>query len=117
MVYFTMGNVREIGIYKNKGDNILNVDKVTVIEGKGLVNDRKFKDNNHELSQITLIEIENINIYNKISKTQILPLDFRGNIATESINQNRMIGKEFFIGKIRVKSHDLCRPCKYLKKN
>ena len=26
-----------------------------------------------------------------------------------------MIDKEFFIGEVKVKAHDLCRPCKYLQ--
>ena len=25
------------------------------------------------------------------------------------------MGKEFFIGDIKLKAHDLCRPCKYLE--
>ena len=25
------------------------------------------------------------------------------------------MGKEFFIGDIKLKAHDLCRPCKYLQ--
>jgi len=26
-----------------------------------------------------------------------------------------LLNKEFYIGKVRVKAHDLCRPCKYLQ--
>ena len=28
-----------------------------------------------------------------------------------------MVGKEFFIGKVKVKAHDLCRPCKNLQES
>jgi MOSC domain-containing protein YiiM len=110
-----MGNVHEIGICKVKGDKILKVSKVTAIASKGLLNDRKYKDNNHKLSQITLIEIENIIQYNKIIKMQIRPLNFRRNIITEGVELNNLVNKEFFIGNVKVKSHDLCRPCKYLQ--
>jgi len=110
-----MGNVREIGICKNKGDKILKVDQVEVIAGKGLINDRNYKTDNQKLRQITLIEIENIIYYNKTSNTSIPPLDFRRNIVVENINLNNLVGKEFFVGDVKLKGHDLCRPCKYLE--
>ncbi len=110
-----MGKVLEIGISKNKGEKIQKVDEVEAIKGKGLLNDRKFRENNHKKSQITLIEIENINHYNKISNTNISPINFRRNIITENIRLNDLVGKEFFVGNVKLKAHDLCRPCKYLQ--
>ena len=111
-----MGKVLEIGISKKKGDEILNVDNVEAIKGKGLINDRKFEKDNPKERQITLIEIENINYFNSISKTNILPIHFRRNIITKNIKLNDLVGKEFFVGNVKLKGHDLCRPCKYLQK-
>mgnify|MGYP002524926098 CR=1 FL=1 len=108
-----MGKVVEIGIVDIKGSKIQNVDKVEALIGKGLLNDRKFSKNNQKERQITLIEIENINYFNNISKTNISPLDFRRNIITENIRLNDLVGKEFFVGNIKLKAHDLCKPCKY----
>ena len=110
-----MSKVIEIGITKNKGSVIENVSSAEAVKGKGLYNDRKFKENNDIKSQLTLIEIENVNYFNKISNTSIKPLNFRRNIVTEGIGLNKLINKEFFIGNIKVKGHDLCRPCKYLQ--
>ena len=110
-----MGKVLEIGIVDIKGGKIMNIDKVTAVKGKGLLNDRKYRENNEKQCQITLMEIENINHFNKISKTNISPIDFRRNIITKNIKLNDLIGKEFFVGKIKLKAHDLCRPCKYLQ--
>ena len=110
-----MGKVIEIGIANSKGNQIQNINKVEAIKGKGLQNDRKFDENNQKEQQITLIEIENINYFNKISKTNIPPLDFRRNIITENIRLNDLVGKEFIIGNVKLKGHDLCRPCKYLQ--
>ena len=112
-----MGKVLEIGIYKNKGDEIVNVNNVEAIKGKGLVNERHFKENNGKRCQITLIEIENINRYNKITETSIPAINFLRNIITEGIQLNELVGKEFFIGAVKVKAHDLCRPCKYLQES
>ena len=110
-----MGKVVEIGIANIKGNQIQNVDKAEALKGKGLQNDRKFKENNQRRCQITLIEIENIDHFNNISKTNIPPLDFRRNIITENIRLNDLVGKDFFVGNIKLKAHDLCRPCKYLQ--
>jgi len=110
-----MSQVIQIGIHESKGDEVRAIDTVEAIKGKGLVNNRHFKENNEKRSQITLIEIENINYYNNISKTLIPSINFRRNIITSGIKLNELLYKEFYIGKVRVKAHDLCRPCKYLQ--
>ena len=110
-----MGKVVKIGIVNIKGKQIQNANEVEALKGKGLVNDRKFSENNQKTRQITLIEIENINHFNKVSKTNIAPVDFRRNIITENIKLNDLVDKEFFVGNVKLKGHDLCRPCKYLQ--
>ena len=110
-----MGKVVEIGIANIKGNQIQKVNKVDALKGKGLQNDRKFSENNQKKRQVTLIEIENINHFNNISNTNIHPVDFRRNIITENVRLNELVGKEFFVGNIKLKGHDLCRPCKYLQ--
>ena len=110
-----MARVIKIGITPYKGGKINSVSSIDVINGKGIVGDRNFKENNDLRKQITLIEIENINNYNKISKTNISAVDFRRNIVTEDIRLNDLLGNEFYIDKIKLKAHDLCRPCKYLQ--
>ena len=111
-----MGKVVKIGISDSVGGKIYSVNKVDIIKGKGLLNDRKFADNNKKDKQITLIEIENINLYNRKFGTNIEHLDFRRNIITEDINLNNFLGIEFMVGNNKLKAHDLCRPCKYLQK-
>ena len=110
-----MGKVLEIGITNMKGDIIQSVKHVEVVKGKGIQNDRKFQDNNKKDRQITLIEIENINHFNNISKKNFPAVEFRRNIITESVKLNELVGKEFNVGNIKLKAHDLCRPCLYLQ--
>ena len=111
------GKVVKIGISKNKGNKMVNLNAVEAIKGKGLVNERHFKENNEKRCQITLIEIENINQYNKITGTTIPAINFLRNIVTEGIRLNELVGQEFFIGSVKLKAHDLCRPCKYLQES
>jgi MOSC domain-containing protein YiiM len=110
-----MAKVNAIAISKNSKERMISVNKVKIIAGKGIIDDRYFKENNHKKSQITLIEIENINYYNEKFGTTIQPSDFRRNIITEGIELNELVGSEFFIGNIKIKAHDLCRPCKSLE--
>jgi len=112
-----MGKVLEIGISENKSSKIVSVNEVEAIKGKGLIGEKHFKEDNKKRSQITLIEIENINYYNKITGTKIPAIKFLRNIVTEGMRLNVLVGKEFFIGKVKVKAHDLCRPCKNLQES
>ena len=112
-----MGKVLKIGISKNRNNKIVNLNEVKAIKGKGLVNERHFKENNEKRCQITLIEIENINHYNKLTGTTIPAINFLRNIVTEGIKLNELVGKEFLIGSVKVKAHDLCKPCKYLQES
>ena len=88
-----MGKVFEIGIAKNRGSKITNVKIVETIRGKGLVNDRHFKENNEKKCQITLIELENINHYNRITNSNIPAINFRRNIITKDVKLNKLIVK------------------------
>ena len=110
-----MGKIIKIGISKSKSGKIVDVDYATAVKGKGLLNDRKFQNDNNKMKQLTLMESENITYFNKISNTNIDQLDFRRNLITANIKLNNLVNKEFFIGKVKVKGHDLCRPCKYLQ--
>ena len=112
-----MAKVFEIAICKNFKGKMTAIPNVEAIAQKGLVNDRHFKENNDKRCQITLIEIENIDYYNQTFGTSIAPIDFRRNIITEGIKLNELIDKEFFVGKAKIKAHDLCRPCKSLQNN
>tara|TARA_B100001123_G_C15151389_1_gene963647 strand:+ start:116 stop:556 length:441 start_codon:yes stop_codon:yes gene_type:complete len=110
-----MAKVIHIAISKTFKSKMKSVNSAESIAGKGIINDRHFKENNEKKSQITLIEIESINHYNKIAGTSISPINFRRNIITEGVKLNALLGTTFLIGKIKVKAHDLCRPCKYLQ--
>ena len=81
-------SIKERNTKVSKGSKIVSVKEVEAIKGKGLTNDRKFKENNEITRQITLIEIESINQYNILSKTTIPAINFRRNIVTKDIKLN-----------------------------
>ena len=112
-----MSKVISIAISEKPKGEIKSVNNIKAIAGKGLVNEYHFKNNNNKRCQITLIEIENINYYNRKYGVSIPSINFRRNIITEGIRLNELVGSEFSIGKVKVKAHDLCRPCKYLQES
>ena len=110
-----ISKVFKIGISKNKRQKINEINEIEVLSGKGVLGDRHFRDSKNYKGQITLIEKENIDYYNNKYKTKIPYVDFRRNIITEGVKLNELVGKEFFVGEVKVKGHDLCRPCKHLQ--
>ena len=110
-----MSTVFEIGITEKNNQEIEKKESIEVVASKGIIGDRYFHDFNGDREQITLIESENIDYYNKNFNTNFNYLDFRRNIVTKGIELNSLIGKTIKVGKIKLKVNDLCRPCKDLQ--
>ena len=110
-----MSTVFEIGITEKNNQEIERKETIEVIASKGIIGDRYFHDFNGDREQITLIESENIDYYNKNFNTNFNYLDFRRNIVTKNIELNSLIDKTIQVGKIKLKVNDLCRPCKNLQ--
>ncbi|MBI04881.1 MAG: sulfurase [Pelagibacteraceae bacterium] len=110
-----MSFVFNICITSKFGDKMQEVSSIDALSNQGIVNDRYFNKNNTKDVQVTLIESENIDYYNKLSGTNFHTIDFRRNIITKDISLNKLVGKEIKIGKVKMKVHRLCDPCKYLQ--
>ena len=110
-----VNKVFKIGISKKNSEKINEINEIEVLSGKGIVGDRYFLENNDLRKQLTLIESENIDYYNRKYNTNFSYVDFRRNIITKNIELNDLVGKTLSIGKIIVQGNDLCRPCKELQ--
>ena len=110
-----MPEVFKIGIAKNDDQRIKEVKQISLIAGKGIFGDLHFQKYNDARKQLTLIESENIDYYNKNFNLNIPYLSFRRNIITKGIQLNELVGKKLLIGKVKLKGIDLCRPCKNLQ--
>ena len=107
--------VFKIGICKTNNQKINEINEIEVLSSKGILGDRHFNEHKDYKGQITLIEKENIDYYNSISKSDIPYINFRRNIITSGIKLNDLVGKELFVGNVKIKVHRLCDPCKYLQ--
>ena len=110
-----MAKVYKLGITSANNKKIEEVNSIEVIADKGVVGDRHFKDYNDAYCQLSLIESENIDYYNTKYGLNISYVDFRRNVVTKEIELNNLIGKNIFIGKVKVEGVDLCRPCRHLR--
>jgi len=110
-----VSKVFKIGISKDRGQKINEINEIEVLSGKGILGDRHFRDYDGHKGQITLIEKENIDYYNNKYKTKIPYIDFRRNIVTEGIELNSLVQKEIEIGNIKILPYQLCRPCSHLE--
>ena len=110
-----MSEVFKIGITKSNDQSIKEVKQISLLAGKGILGDLHFHERNDARKQLTLIESENIDYYNKNFNLNIPYLSFRRNIITKGIQLNELVGKKLLIGKVELKGIDLCRPCKNLQ--
>ena len=110
-----MSQVLKLGITKNNNKKIEEVFHIEVSANKGIIGDRHFNEYNNPYNQLTLIESENIDYYNKKYNLNIAYLDFRRNIVTKGIKLNDLIGKKITIGDSKIEAIDLCRPCRHLQ--
>ena len=107
--------VIKLGVTKSNKEKIKEVENIELLSGKGVVGDRHFRENNNPRSELTLIESENIDLYNSKFNTKIPYISFRRNVVTRGIELNKFLGKKLIIGEITIKVNDLCRPCKHLQ--
>ena len=110
-----MSDVLKICIAEKSGSNMQEKLSVDVLANKGILNDRYFSANNEQDIQITFIESENIDYYNRISGKNLPYINFRRNIITKNISLNDLVGKQFLVGNVKLIGHRLCDPCKYLQ--
>jgi len=110
-----MSEVFKIGIAKSRDQIIKEVKQISLLAGKGILGDLHFHERNDDDKQLTLIESENIDYYNKNFNLNISYLSFRRNIVTKGIQLNDLVGKKLLIGEVELKGIDLCRPCKNLQ--
>ena len=64
--------------------------------------------------QITLIEAEAIEALARELGMALAPGETRRNLVTRGVALNHLVGRDFTVGGVRLRGHELCEPCKYL---
>jgi MOSC domain-containing protein YiiM len=104
-------NVERLFISPKKRAEQIDCDSVTVQIGMGIKGDRNFGKNKHPGQNITLIEVEEIELFCQ-EHSRIVDLSLmRRNIVTRGVKLNELIDVEFSIGSVRLRGVELCEPC------
>ena len=110
-----MGKIEAINITNISEENTFYVNQAILEKGKGIVNDRYYENFKEKKEQVTLINLEDIDNFNKQIKQGIDAKDFRRNIIVSGIDLTKLINKKIKINKATLKIHEICQPCKYLQ--
>ena len=110
-----MGKIKAINISNLDGENTFYINQAILNKNKGIVNDRYYGNFKNSYEQVTFIESEKIDDFNKKIKKKLDYKDFRRNIITTGINLNKLLNKKIQINNVVLKIHQLCQPCRYLQ--
>jgi len=95
--------------------------QVVAVPGRGLEGDRYFlgigtfsPHPQKPAYEVTLIEKENIEAFQRESGLPFSAGHARRNLVTEGVDLNALVGQEFRVGGVLLRGLKLCEPCKYL---
>jgi len=114
------GTIESINIADGGKEPMRAIAEARALPGVGLEGDRyalqkgtfSKPEPSHEL---TLIEAEAIEALSRDYAIELGPGDARRNLVTRDVPLNHLVGKEFFIGKVKIRGIRLCEPCDHLQ--
>ena len=110
-----MGKIKAINISNLDGENTFYINQAILMKNKGIINDRYYENFKNKYEQVTLIESEKIDDFNKKIRKKIDYKDFRRNIITSDIDLNKTVNQKIQIKDVILRIHELCQPCRYLQ--
>ena len=110
-----MGKIEAINISSISEAETVYINQAFLEKNKGIVNDRYYNNFKNSMEQVTLIDREEIDLFNYNIKKKIDYKDFRRNIIVSGLNLTKCINKTILINDVKLKIHEICQPCKYLQ--
>lgn len=107
------GKIAKIFISPNTDTQMQSVNEIVLEEGKGIFGNNQ----NISSNEITLIEQEKVDAFNKENNCTFEYSDFNRNIVISNCDLDSLINKEFQIGNVVLKGTSLCEPCGKLTKD
>ena len=115
------GSVVSIHIAPEAGLPMETVPEARAIAGRGLEGDRYTLGLGYYSNtpgpggrELTLIETETLEALPALG-VKLSAAETRRNIATSGVALNHLVGREFWVGAVRLRGTRLCEPCKYLE--
>jgi MOSC domain-containing protein YiiM len=115
------GIIAAIHIGPERLQPMISVPKVQAIAGAGLEGDRYCRQQGtfwkkSPSHQLTLIEAEGLEGALRDYGLEIAARESRRNLLTCGMALNHLVGREFYIGDVRLRGLRLCEPCTHLQK-
>jgi MOSC domain-containing protein YiiM len=115
------GKIISINIAADAGALMQSVSEARAVPGKGLEGDRYFLRKGtfskpEPDRELTLIEAEAIEAMKRELDVDYGLSDSRRNVVTRGVPLNHLVGKEFWMGKVKARGLRLCEPCSHLQK-
>ena len=114
------GSVVSIHISPAAGQPMETVPEARAVAGRGLEGDRYALGTGHYSGkpgeggrELTLIETEALQAL-PVLGVKLGAAESRRNIATTGVALNHLVGREFWVGAVKLRGTRLCEPCKYL---
>ena len=111
-----MSKIELINITNNSNHKTCYINQAFLEKDKGIINDRYYNHYKNKKEQVTLINREEIDDFNKNTGKKIDYKDFRRNIIISGINLSQYINKKIIIQNVILNIYELCQPCNYLQK-
>jgi len=121
MAAMWQGTVVSLHITRAAGQPMETVSEARAVAGRGLEGDRYFLGTGYYSNrpsaggrEVTLIETETLEALPAEGAVKIAAAESRRNIATAGVPLNHLVGREFWVGGVRLRGTRLCEPCRYL---
>ncbi len=116
------GAVHSMFIAEAANTALIELKQAELVANRGILGDRYYKGTgtfsemlaDKPFKDLTLIELEEINLFNQKTGLNIAASDFRRNIITKNVRLNELVGRDFFIGNVKLRGIRLCEPCQHL---
>ena len=113
----SQGRVESIHIAASAQAAMQGVAEIRAIASVGLEGDRyatrtgSFSSKPKPGRQLTLIEAEAIEALGVELGLALAPGETRRNLVTRGVALNHLVGRDFTVGEVRLRGHELCEPC------
>lgn len=122
MVTDMTAKVEAIYIARTAAGPMERIQQAGLVAGQGIEGDRYFsgtgtfseKLDGEPDSEVTLIEVEEIDRFNALEGLSLNYGDMRRNIITRGIRLNDLVDRIFLIGPVKFRGIRLCEPCAHL---
>jgi MOSC domain-containing protein YiiM len=115
------GEVVSIHIAPDEGHDVVEVDEVRAVAGRGLEGDRYFHKSGTFArkwdpgNEVTLVESEAIEALARDYGIELGSGATRRNITTRGVPLNHLVGRQFRVGETELRGERLCDPCGLLE--